>query len=94
MILSLCRLFERLSNLLDVQQAIPYVAEVMIEVFRGAPKLCLKIEESTVEKIIHLLPQTQHSGQLKLIMSLQMIAKVDSLKHIYHTSINIIIDHH
>ena len=66
-----------MDDLLDVDLAVPYIADVLTEVFTGGPELCLKVREEQVEKLFQMVASVgEEEGRAELIMTLQAIAKV------------------
>lgn len=72
----LCRLYDRMSDLLEIDLAVPFMAEVLMEVFSGGPEICLHVREDQVERIFQLVASGEEAGQAELLMTLQAIAKV------------------
>ena len=71
------RLYDRMDDLLEINLAVPYIAEVLTEVFTGGPELCLKVREEQVEKLFQMVASVgEEEGRAELIMTLQAIAKV------------------
>ena len=71
------RLYDRMNDLLEIDLAIPYIAEVLTEVFTGGPELCLKVREEQVEKLFQMVTSLgEDEGRAELILTLQAIAKV------------------
>jgi len=76
---SIFRLYDRMDDLLDVDLAVPYIADVLTEVFTGGPELCMKVREEQVEKLFQMVASVEEEeGRAELIMTLQAIAKVRS----------------
>ena len=66
-----------MNDLLEIDLAIPYIAEVLTEVFTGGPELCLKVREEQVEKLFQMVTSLgEDEGRAELILTLQAIAKV------------------
>ena len=65
-----------MSELLETEVAVPFMAEVLSEVFTGGPEICLKVREDQVERMFQILAQGKGDGQTEIIMTLQAIAKV------------------
>ena len=71
------RLYDRMDDLLKIGVAIPYMAEVLKEVFTGAPELCLKVREDQVAKLFQMVVSVkEEEGRAALVLALQAIAKV------------------
>ena len=71
------RLYDRMDDLLKIGVAIPYMAEVLKEVFTGAPELCLKVREDQVAKLFQMVVSVkEEEGRAALVLTLQAIAKV------------------
>ena len=58
------------------QVAIPYMAEVLTEIFTGSVEIALKVKEEQVERIFQLI--SSGKAQVELITTLQAMAKVSS----------------
>jgi len=66
-----------MDDLLDVDLEVPYIADVLTEVFTGGPELCMKVREEQVEKLFQMVASVEEEeGRAELIMTLQAIAKV------------------
>lgn len=77
------RLYDRIDDLLEIDLAVPYMAEVVTEVFTGGPELCLKMHEEQVEKLFQILTSVgEDEGRAELILTLQAIAKVSYRENI------------
>ena len=73
------RLYNCMDDLLEINLAVPYIAEVLTEVFTGGPELCMKVREEQVEKLFQMVVcAREEEERVKLIMTLQAIAKVRS----------------
>ena len=71
------RLYDRMDDLLKIGVAIPYIAEVLTEVFTGVPELCLKVREDQVAKLFQMVVSVkEEEGRAALVLTLQAIAKV------------------
>ena len=66
-----------MNDLLEIEVAVPYMAEVLTEVFTGGPQINLKVREDQVERLFHLVAGGEE-GQAELIITLQAMAKVCS----------------
>ena len=66
-----------MDDLLKIDVAIPYIADVLTEVFTGGPELCLKVREEQVGKLFQMVASLgEKEGRTELIMTLQAISKV------------------
>ena len=66
-----------MDDLLKIDVAIPYIADVLTEVFTGGPELCLKVREEQVGKLFQMVASLgEKKGRTELIMTLQAISKV------------------
>ena len=66
-----------MDDLLKIDVAIPYIADVLTEVFTGGPELCLKVREEQVGKLFQMVASLgEKKGRPELIMTLQAISKV------------------
>ena len=66
-----------MDDLLTIDVAIPYIADVLTEVFTGGPELCLKVREEQVGKLFQMVASLgKKKGRTELIMTLQAISKV------------------
>ena len=66
-------------ELLEIGIAMPYIAEVLTEVFTGGPEICLDVKEEQVERIFSSVTAgvtEGQAGELQLIVTLQAMAKV------------------
>ena len=71
------RLYDRMDDLLKIDVAIPYIADLLTEVFTGGPELCLKVREEQVGKLFQMVASLgEKEGRTELIMTLQAISKV------------------
>ena len=71
------RLYDRMDDLLKIDVAIPYIADLLTEVFTGGPELCLKVREEQVEKLFQMVASLgEKKGRTELIVTLQAISKV------------------
>ena len=71
------RLYDRMDDLLEIDVAISYVADVLTVVFTGGPELCLKVREDQVEKLFEMVTSLRGMEErAQLILTLQAIAKV------------------
>lgn len=77
MCLTTPRLYDRMDDLLEIDMAISYVADVLTVVFTGGPELCLKVREDQVEKLFEMVTSLRGMEErAQLILTLQAIAKV------------------
>ncbi len=65
-----------MSDLLEIEVAVPYMAEVLQEVFTGGPEICLKVTEDQVERVFQLVVTGGEEGRAELIGIIQAMAKV------------------
>ena len=65
-----------MNDLLEIEVAVPYMAEVLTEVFLGGPEISLKVREDQVERLFHLGTTGSKEGWAELIITLQAMAKV------------------
>lgn len=66
-----------MDDLLKIDVAIPYIADVLTEVFTGGPELCLKVREEQVGKLFQMVASLgEKEGRSELITTLQAISKV------------------
>ena len=71
------RLYDRMDDLLEIDVAISYIADVLTVVFTGGPELCLKVREDQVEKLFEMVTSLREMEErAQLILTLQAIAKV------------------
>ena len=66
-------------DLLEIEVAVPYMAEVLAEVFTGGPEICLDVKEEQVERLFQMVSASGEEGvegQAELITTLQAMAKV------------------
>ncbi len=58
--------------------ALPFMAEMLTEVFSGTPELCLRVNEEHIKNIFKLIIRSKEDpiGQLALLSTLSTIAKV------------------
>lgn len=74
---SMPRLYDRMDDLLEIDVAISYIADVLTVVFTGGPELCLKVSEDQVEKLFEMVTSLREMEErAQLILTLQAIAKV------------------
>ena len=77
MCLTTPRLYDRMDDLLEIDVAISYIADVLTVVFTGGPELCLKVREDQVEKLFEMVTSLRGMEErAQLILTLQAIAKV------------------
>ena len=69
-----------MNDLLEIDVAVPYMAEVLTEVFTGGPEISLKVREDQVERLFHLVATGGEEGRAELIITLQAMAKVCRLE--------------
>ena len=69
-----------MSDLLEIGVAVPFMAEVLTEVFSGGPEICLKVKEDEVERIFQLVVTGGEEGRPELIATLQSMAKVSRIE--------------
>lgn len=67
-----------MNDLLEIEVAVPYMAEVLTEVFTGGPEINLKVREDQVERLFQLIATGSEDGRAELIITLQAMAKVSS----------------
>ena len=66
-----------MDDLLEIDVAISYIADVLTVVFTGGPELCLKVREDQVEKLFEMVTSLREMEErAQLILTLQAIAKV------------------
>ncbi len=65
-----------MDDLLEIEVAVPYMAEVLTEVFNGGLEICLKVREEQVERVFQLVVTGGKEGRAELIGILQAMARV------------------
>lgn len=68
-----------MGDLLKINIAVPYMAEVLTEVFCGGPEICMKVKEEEVQEIFELIASRSGDsggGRSELFITLQAMAKV------------------
>ncbi len=65
-----------MTDILEIEVAVPYMAEVLTEVFSGGPEICLKVREEQVERVFQLVATGGEEGRAELIGILQAMSKV------------------
>ena len=70
------RLYDRMDDLLEVELAVPHMAEMLAEVFTGGLELCLKVKEEQIERLFQLISRPDKDGIPELVFTLQAMAKV------------------
>ncbi len=72
-------------DLLEIEVAMPYVAEVVMEVFTGGPEICLRVTEEQVERVFQLVVAGRDEERAEHIGILQAMTKVCKTvcQHIY-----------
>ena len=69
-----------MGDLLKINIAVAYMAEVLTEVFTGGPEICLKIKEEQIQQIIQFIALgDSYEGRSELFTTLQTMAKVMQL---------------
>ena len=73
-----CRLYDVIDDLLDINIGIAGMAEVVAEIFIGRPELCLKVREDQIAKVFTLIAKRdQEDSRPALLFALQSMAKVE-----------------
>ena len=71
-----------MNDLLEVDIGIASMADIIAEIFTGAPELCLKVREDQIAKIFTLIAQKElPQGRPELLYALQVMVKVGTCLH-------------
>ncbi len=79
-----------MDDLLEIEVAVPYMAEVLAEVFTGGPEICLKVREDQVERVFQLMVNSGEEGRAEHIGVLLAMAKVVTIIYTGHNLNNCI----
>ena len=80
------RLYDRLSDLLEINVAVEQMSEMLTEVFTGSPEICFKVKAEQIQRMFNIIASGEDLGSYELINTLQAMANVRlNVKHLNRT---------